>query len=96
MNVGVSFHFGRYLYRGIVLFLILVTALSSLGVLFSHHAQAAPGDYTWRQDAIGDQIQWYAVASSADGTKLVGTTYGGYIYTSSDSGATWTERTTSG
>ena len=41
--------------------------------------------------------QWKAVASSADGTKLVavdwyGTGSGGQIYTSTDSGATWTPR----
>jgi hypothetical protein len=45
---------------------------------------------------------WYAVASSSDGTKLVavsypyingidGTTNGGWIYMSADSGATWTQ-----
>jgi photosystem II stability/assembly factor-like uncharacterized protein len=32
------------------------------------------------------------VASSADGTKLVAAVIGGYIYTSWDSGATWTQR----
>jgi len=38
------------------------------------------------------------VASSSDGTKLVAITafpdLGGYIYTSTDTGATWTQRTT--
>ena len=33
---------------------------------------------------------WSAVASSADGTKLVATVKGGQIYTSVDSGVTWT------
>jgi hypothetical protein len=36
--------------------------------------------------------QWYAVAASADGSKLVAAVLGGQIYTSSDSGATWTAR----
>jgi len=46
---------------------------------------------------------WSSVASSSDGTRLVAVsggfdidgvlTNGGYIYTSSDSGATWTQRT---
>jgi photosystem II stability/assembly factor-like uncharacterized protein len=31
------------------------------------------------------------VASSADGTKLVAVALTGYIYTSADSGATWTQ-----
>ena len=35
---------------------------------------------------------WAAVASSADGTKLVACVYVGQIYTSWDSGVTWTGR----
>ncbi len=35
---------------------------------------------------------WRAVASSADGTKLVAVVNGGQIYTSGDSGVTWTAR----
>jgi hypothetical protein len=38
---------------------------------------------------------WSAVASSADGTKLVATVKGGQIYTSADSGVTWTARDSS-
>jgi hypothetical protein len=34
------------------------------------------------------------VASSSDGTKLVAAGWGDYIYTSWDSGATWTEKGT--
>lgn len=40
---------------------------------------------------------WSAVASSADGTRLVAAVSdGGYVYTSSDSGETWTARTSAG
>ena len=39
---------------------------------------------------------WYAMASSADGTKLAAADSGGLIYTSTDSGVTWTARTGSG
>jgi hypothetical protein len=35
---------------------------------------------------------WRAVASSADGTRLVAAVAGGQLYTSSDAGATWTAR----
>ncbi|MFL6604974.1 MAG: WD40/YVTN/BNR-like repeat-containing protein [Steroidobacteraceae bacterium] len=35
---------------------------------------------------------WYSVASSADGTRLVAVANGGQVYTSTDSGATWTAR----
>ena len=36
--------------------------------------------------------QWWGVASSSDGTKLVAAVDGGQIYTSTDSGVTWTPR----
>jgi len=39
---------------------------------------------------------WQSVASSADGSKLVAVVWGGSIYTSTDSGATWTEQTAAG
>jgi hypothetical protein len=35
---------------------------------------------------------WFAIASSADGTRLVAAVQNGQIYTSTDSGATWTAR----
>ncbi len=43
-------------------------------------------------------VHWfYSVTSSADGTKLAAVDYGpGYIYTSSNSGLTWTAQTSSG
>ena len=40
--------------------------------------------------------EWYGIASSSDGSKLVTGNYGGYIYTSKDYGATWTPRTGAG
>ncbi|MCA9326253.1 hypothetical protein KC976_01460, partial [Candidatus Saccharibacteria bacterium] len=39
---------------------------------------------------------WQSITSSADGTKLAAVVDGGSIYTSADSGATWTERTSAG
>ena len=38
--------------------------------------------------------EWNSVASSADGTKLVAVVNSGYVYTSVDSGTTWTQRGT--
>ena len=38
---------------------------------------------------------WSLVASSDDGSKLVAAVWQGYIYTSQDSGSTWTESTSS-
>jgi len=40
----------------------------------------------------GTEKYWYDLASSSDGVKLVACVYGGKIYTSDDSGATWTAR----
>jgi hypothetical protein len=45
--------------------------------------------------ARGITANWSAVASSADGTKLVATVKGGQIYTSTDSGVTWTPQANS-
>ncbi len=42
-----------------------------------------------------DNKNWGAVASSSDGTKLVAVVNGGFIYTSTDSGASWVGRESS-
>lgn len=42
--------------------------------------------------AHGPGTVWWSLASSSDGTKLVATTLGDYIYTSDDSGVTWNAR----
>ena len=39
---------------------------------------------------------WFACASSANGTKLIAVVYNEYIYTSTDSGLTWTQQTSPG
>ena len=54
---------------------------------------------TWTARTIAGARAWYAIASSADGTKLAAAANGyvdAYIYTSTDSGATWVERTSAG
>jgi len=45
-----------------------------------------------RRPAGGDDFDWIGVASSADGSHLVAVNYEGHLYTSSDYGASWTER----
>ena len=48
---------------------------------------------TWMRQTNAPLISgWQSVASSADGTRLVAVVNGGQIYTSTDSGATWTPR----
>jgi len=39
---------------------------------------------------------WYSIASDATGNKLVAASYGGFIHTSSDAGATWVRRLSAG
>ena len=54
---------------------------------------SSDGGVTWvGSDLGGTNRDWVAVASSSDGTKLVGAIGGGQILTSSDSGVTWTPR----
>ena len=47
---------------------------------------------TWTSPSSTPSSYWHAVAMSADGTKIVGAVYGGHIWTSSDSGSTWSDR----
>jgi len=77
----------------------LLTAFVVMGSALAQIAQAAPGDYVWQKagtNLIGDQSSWQSIASSSDGSKLAAVVWDGSLYTSSDSGATWTERTTAG
>jgi hypothetical protein len=50
--------------------------------------------YTWSQ--VASSRGWQSITSSSDGTKLAAAASGGYIWTSTDSGATWIQRTASG
>ena len=50
--------------------------------------------YTWSQ--VASSGTWRFITSSSDGTKLAAVDSGGYIWTSIDSGATWTARTAAG
>ncbi len=57
-----------------------------------------PGNRGASWTAHGSSLAWSCIACSADGTKLVAGEYsgGGQIYTSADSGVTWTVRTGAG
>ncbi|MGB3009286.1 MAG: sialidase family protein [Candidatus Saccharimonadales bacterium] len=77
----------------------LLTAFVLMGSALAQIAQAAPGDYAWQKagtNLSGDQSYWQSIASSSDGSKLAAVVYSGSLYTSSDSGATWTEQTAAG
>ena len=53
--------------------------------------------YKWTEHIVaGGAKNWSSIASSYDGIKLVASVSGGYIYTSTDSGDSWTEQTGAG
>ncbi|MEQ1751251.1 MAG: IPT/TIG domain-containing protein, partial [Prosthecobacter sp.] len=54
-----------------------------------------PAGATWTAQPNAGSRDWQAIASSADGTKLAAVVYGGQIYTSTDSGVSWTARESS-
>ena len=45
----------------------------------------------WNETSVGAPQFWSALASSSDGTKLAAAVYAGNVWTSTDSGGTWTE-----
>jgi parallel beta-helix repeat protein len=57
---------------------------------------AGSGGWVERVNGGSQTGKWYAITSSSDGTKLAAVVQNGYIYTSADSGATWTQQTGSG
>jgi photosystem II stability/assembly factor-like uncharacterized protein len=68
------------------------SAGAGLQTISSTGVAGGGGDISWtKQTSLGVKYL-YQVASSADGTKLIASDVG-YIYTSTDSGVTWTLRT---
>lgn len=59
--------------------LFLVGLMANSVILFAQ---------TWTQ-ASAPSAYWHGMASSADGTKMAAVSYGGGVYTSTNSGATW-------
>lgn len=58
-------------------------------------AESAAGkniEVVWENPIAGGSRAWHSISSSSDGTHLAAAVTGGDIWTSSDSGATWTER----
>ena len=56
---------------------------------------SAPPRATWIT-SVESTKEWRGITSSSDGTKLAATVFGGNIWTSTDSGATWIEDTSVG
>lgn len=70
--------------------LVAATNDDSIGPI-GHIYVSADSGATWKATPA-PRLFWESVASSADGSKLVAVARDDYIYTSVDSGATWTRR----
>ena len=64
---------------------VLLAALLSFASLASASA-------SWTEVRPTESASWWDITSSSDGTKLAATVRGGNIWTSTDSGETWTSR----
>ncbi len=67
--------------------------LAAFGAVQGYIFTSVDSGKTWVTRTTSGQRNWKAMASSADGVKLVAVVFGGKIYTSIDSGANWVERT---
>jgi hypothetical protein len=80
-------------------FTFLLPAVIAAWVLFTASVAFADS-YTWTQQADSSATNgWWVICASADGTKLAAIASAnntGDIYTSTDSGATWTDRLSAG
>jgi uncharacterized delta-60 repeat protein len=74
-------------------FTITVTPVNDAPSFALPAGSVSPAGATWT--ARESNRNWYSLASSSDGSKLVAGVNGGQIYTSTDSGATWTARESS-
>ncbi len=75
----------------------LAASASTYNKFDTIHASSGNGE-DWNElsvSGVSENKRWYSVAVSNDGTKLAACVYDGYIYTSTDSGVNWAERTSS-
>lgn len=82
------------------LFVILIILTSTFALLFfgCQNPTEPTGKFTWVEiEVLGtmDEYNLRSITSSSDGTKLAAASKG-YIYTSTNSGATWTKQTDAG
>jgi len=76
------------------IFVFAFILIASVVTLSPVNAYAAVG-WTPRTSA-GQHYSLVSITSSSDGTKLAAVDNNGFIYTSTDSGATWTQQTNAG
>ncbi|MBF0464470.1 MAG: hypothetical protein HQK88_09540 [Nitrospirae bacterium] len=74
-------------------FIVKYIVLSALIVLLPVLSLA---DFMWSAKTTSGSRNWYSIASSSDGKRLAAVVRNGYIYTSTNSGASWTAQTNAG
>ena len=79
LTAGTVYHYRAY-------------ATNSVGTVYGSDVIFTSLPYYWKAATSVGSRNWRGLASSSDGTKLAAVVNGGYIYTSTDSGVTWTER----
>lgn len=67
-------------------------AVESTGYVYT----TTDGGLTWTTQTSAGSRDWRAVASSSDGSIIVGLVYRGFMYVSTDSGSSWSERASAG
>ena len=73
-------------------FTITVTAVNDAPSFSLPAGAIGAAGATWTDRSGAGSRAWYSIASSADGSKLVAAGHPSQIYTSTDSGGTWTAR----
>ncbi len=74
---------------------VQVTGAGAGGWIVQGSIQATEQPSVWNPQPAAGIRNWWQVTSSADGQKLAAVVDGGLIYTSADTGATWTARQSS-
>lgn len=80
-------------------FVVVLTSCTLFGTGGGSSTGTAPttsnsSKWTWTDQTAAGLHDWWSITSSSDGTHLAAVVYGGDIYASSDSGATWSDETT--
>ena len=70
-------------------FFFPITGEFQLAVAAPPPAAAHPDNHYWIKNAAAPSLSWTAIASSADGSRLVAVSDNGVIYTSDDYGVSW-------
>ncbi|HET8581460.1 MAG TPA: immunoglobulin-like domain-containing protein [Candidatus Paceibacterota bacterium] len=97
VGIGTTSPFAKLAVAGDGYFTGGLTASSSLVAgLWQTSVGGGFGTPVWTDRTSAGIRNWHAITSSSDGTKLAAVDASGYIYTSTDSGATWTARAATG